>query len=157
MKVYHGSDTVVDAPMILKPSRKMDFGSGFYVTQSHVQAEKWARSVCRKRRSPTPYVTEYDYEPKPGMNVLVFEGPTEAWFDFVMRNRREETSHDYDIVIGPVADDSVYDTLFQFENGFLSRDEAILKLNSAKLDGQILFHTHKSLECITYSGYREVI
>ncbi|MCQ2071355.1 MAG: DUF3990 domain-containing protein, partial [archaeon] len=56
---------------------------GFYVTQSYVQAEKWAKSVCRKRRSPTPFVTEYDYELKPDMKVLVFEGPTEAWFDFI--------------------------------------------------------------------------
>ena len=57
---------------------------------------------------------------------------------------------------GPVADDSVYDTLFLFESGYITREEAIRKLNSAKLDGQILFHTDKSLECITYIDSWEV-
>lgn len=156
MKVYHGSDTVVQKPKILHSKRRMDFGSGFYTTQSRTQAEKWARSVRRRRDSPEAFVTEFDYEEKPGMNVLIFDGPFAEWFDFIIRNRKGTFTHDYDIIIGPVADDSVYDTLFLFESGYITREEAIRKLNSAKLDGQILFHTDKSLECITYIDSWEV-
>lgn len=156
MKVYHGSDTVVQKPRILHSKRRMDFGSGFYTTQSCTQAEKWARSVRRRRDSPEAFVTEFDYEEKPGMNVLIFDGPSAEWFDFIIRNRKGTFTHDYDIIIGPVADDSVYDTLFLFESGYITREEAIRKLNSAKLDGQILFHTDKSLECITYIDSWEV-
>ena len=156
MKVYHGSDTVVQKPRILHSKRRMDFGSGFYTTQSRTQAEKWARSVRRRRDSPEAFVTEFDYEEKPGMNVLIFDGPFAEWFDFIIRNRKGTFTHDYDIIIGPVADDSVYDTLFLFESGYITREEAIRKLNSAKLDGQILFHTDKSLECITYIDSWEV-
>lgn len=71
MKVYHGSDTVVQKPRILHSKRRMDFGSGFYTTQSRTQAEKWARSVRRRRDSPEAFVTEFDYEEKPEMNVLI--------------------------------------------------------------------------------------
>lgn len=156
MKVYHGSDTVVQKPRILHSKRRMDFGSGFYTTQSRTQAEKWARSVRRRRDSPEAFVTEFDYEEKPEMNVLIFDGPFAEWFDFIIRNRKGTFIHDYDIIIGPVADDSVYDTLFLFESGYITREEAIRKLNSAKLDGQILFHTDKSLECITYIDSWEV-
>lgn len=156
MKAYHGSDTVVQKPRILHSKRRMDFGSGFYTTQSRTQAEKWARSVRRRRDSPEAFVTEFDYEEKPGMNVLIFDGPFAEWFDFIIRNRKGTFTHDYDIIIGPVADDSVYDTLFLFESGYITREEAIRKLNSAKLDGQILFHTDKSLECITYIDSWEV-
>lgn len=156
MKVYHGSDTVVQKPRILHSKRRMDFGSGFYTTQSRTQAEKWARSVRRGRDSPEAFVTEFDYEEKPGMNVLIFDGPSAEWFDFIIRNRKGTFTHDYDIILGPVADDSVYDTLFLFESGYITREEAIRKLNSAKLDGQILFHTDKSLECITYIDSWEV-
>lgn len=156
MKVYHGSDTVVQKPRILHSKRRMDFGSGFYTTQSRTQAEKWARSVRRRRDSPVAFVTEFDYEEKPEMNVLIFDGPFAEWFDFIIRNRKGTFTHDYDIIIGPVADDSVYDTLFLFESGYITREEAIRKLNSAKLDGQILFHTDKSLECITYIDSWEV-
>ena len=156
MKVYHGSDTVVQKPRILHSKRRMDFGSGFYTTQSRTQAEKWARSVRRRRDSPEAFVTEFDYEEKPEMNVLIFDGPFAEWFDFIIRNRKGTFTHDYDIIIGPVADDSVYDTLFLFESGYITREEAIRKLNSAKLDGQILFHTDKSMECITYIDSWEV-
>lgn len=156
MKVYHGSDTVVQKPRILHSKRRMDFGSGFYTTQSRTQAEKWARSVRRRRDSPEAFVTEFDYEEKPEMNVLIFDGPFAEWFDFIIRNRKGTFTHDYDIILGPVADDSVYDTLFLFESGYITREEAIRKLNSAKLDGQILFHTDKSLECITYIDSWEV-
>ena len=156
MKVYHGSDTVVQKPRILHSKRRMDFGSGFYTTQSRTQAAKWARSVRRRRDSPEAFVTEFDYEEKPEMNVLIFDGPFAEWFDFIIRNRKGTFTHDYDIIIGPVADDSVYDTLFLFESGYITREEAIRKLNSAKLDGQILFHTDKSLECITYIDSWEV-
>lgn len=156
MKVYHGSDTVVQKPRILHSKRRMDFGSGFYTTQSRTQAEKWARSVRRRRDSPEAFVTEFDYEEKPGMNVLIFDGSSAEWFDFIIRNRKGTFTHDYDIIFGPVADDSVYDTLFLFESGYITREEAIRKLNSAKLDGQILFHTDKSLECITYIDSWEV-
>ena len=156
MKVYHGSDTVVQKPRIFHSKRRMDFGSGFYTTQSRTQAEKWARSVRRRRDSPEAFVTEFDYEEKPEMNVLIFDGPFAEWFDFIIRNRKGTFTHDYDIIIGPVADDSVYDTLFLFESGYITREEAIRKLNSAKLDGQILFHTDKSLECITYIDSWEV-
>lgn len=156
MKVYHGSDTVVQKPRILHSKRRMDFGSGFYTTQSRTQAEKWARLVRRRRDSPEAFVTEFDYEEKPEMNVLIFDGPFAEWFDFIIRNRKGTFTHDYDIIIGPVADDSVYDTLFLFESGYITREEAIRKLNSAKLDGQILFHIDKSLECITYIDSWEV-
>ena len=156
MKVYHGSDTVVQKPRILHSKRRMDFGSGFYTTQARTQAEKWARSVRRRRDSPEAFVTEFDYEEKPGMNILIFDGPSAEWFDFIIRNRKGTFTHDYDIILGPVADDSVYDTLFLFESGYITREEAIRKLNSAKLDGQILFHTDKSLECITYIDSWEV-
>lgn len=110
----------------------------------------------QEARLPEAFVTEFDYEEKPEMNVLIFDGPSAEWFDFIIRNRKGTFTHDCDIIIGPVADDSVYDTLFLFESGYITREEAIRKLNSAKLDGQILFHTDKSLECITYIDSWEV-
>ena len=41
MKLYHGSNIEVKNPQILKSDRKLDFGTGFYVTTSFEQAEKW--------------------------------------------------------------------------------------------------------------------
>ncbi|MBR2255288.1 MAG: DUF3990 domain-containing protein [Candidatus Methanomethylophilaceae archaeon] len=156
MRLYHGSDQIIDVPKIIKPNRKTDFGSGFYTTWSEKQAESWSKIVCKRRGSEQAYVSEYEYSENSECTVLLFDGPTAEWFDFIISNRKGESNHEYDIVIGPVADDSVYETLFRFEIGDIDREEAILKLKTAKLDGQVLFHTDKSLNCIKYIGYKEV-
>ena len=39
MRLFHGSDTLVDKPVIMTNHRSLDFGSGFYVTSSYEQAK----------------------------------------------------------------------------------------------------------------------
>ncbi len=156
MRLYHGSDQIVREPRILEPNRRMDFGKGFYTTQSYAQAEKWARDVRKKRRTEHAYVSEYEYNETGRHSVLVFDGPTEEWLDFVEMNRLEDSEHEYDIVIGPVADEGVYYTLMLYESGAISCEETLIRLKSAKLDGQVLFHSAKSLEDIVFVGYEEV-
>ena len=64
--------------------------------------------------------------------------------------------HDYDIVIGPVADEGVYYVLLLYESGAISSEETIIRLEAARLDGQVLFHTDKSLDDIVFMGFKEV-
>lgn len=156
MRLYHGNDQIVQEPRILEPNRRMDFGKGFYTTQSYAQAEKWARDVRKKRKAEHAYVSEYEYNESGRHRVLVFDGPTEEWLDFVEMNRLEDSEHDYDIVIGPVADEGVYYTLMLYESGAITCEETLIRLESAKLDGQVLFHSAKSLEDIVFVGYEEV-
>ena len=150
MRLYHGSDQPVREPKILHSKRTMDFGEGFYTTQSEQQATEWAMSVSRRSGSMDQYVTEYDYDESEGLKILTFDEPTEEWFDFVISNRNGQSDHDYDIVIGPVADDRVYDTLMEYSRSYITREMAIAKLKTHKFDGQVLFHTDKSLKHITY-------
>lgn len=156
MRLYHGSDRIVDRPRILEPNRPMDFGKGFYTTGSYEQAEKWAKDVRRRRKADHAYVSEYEYKESGRLKILVFDGPTDEWLDFVEMNRIGGDDHDYDIVVGPVADEGVFYILALYETGVLSREETISRLESARLDGQILFHTDLSLDDIQFLGYREV-
>ncbi len=157
MRLYHGSDQVVEKPLILEPNRAMDFGKGFYVTESEEQATRWARTVMERRGSEHAHVSEYEYGGSAELNVLVFDGPTEEWLDFVEMNRLSDSEHDYDIVIGPVADEGVYFVLMLYESGAISSEETIRRLKASKLDGQVLFHTEKSLGSIVFIGFREVV
>ena len=85
------------------------------------------------------------------LKVLRFDGAKEEWFDFVMSNRHDpDFSHDYDIVWGPVANDNVYETLTLFEDGIISKDEAIVRLKTYKLVDQILFHSKQALALLEY-------
>lgn len=156
MRLYHGSNQPVRDPRIMESHHTMDFGSGFYTTQSEKQATDWARTVTRRRKGGVPTVTEYDYDESEGLKILVFDGPTDEWLDFVSANRYGDCVHDYDIILGPVADEGVYKILIAYFRGLLTKQQAIGELKTGQLDGQVLFHTDRSLERLSYVGDREV-
>lgn len=64
---------------------------------------------------------------------------------------------DYDIVIGPVADDKVYRVVVEYENGDIDKQTALKSLKTEQLCDQILFHTEASLKYLTYLDTEEVI
>lgn len=156
MRLYHGSNQVVKQPRILEPNRRMDFGRGFYTTESEEQASEWAIKIRDRRDTGDAIVSIYDYDDSVELKILKFNGPTLEWFDFVHSNRTEKLEHDYDVIIGPIADDGVIETLFRYDDGLITKEQAIEELKSARFDGQVLFHTDKSLERLTYVGYKEV-
>ena len=89
--------------------------------------------------------------------MLIFERPTEEWVDFVMKNRTERGfTHDYDIVYGPVADDSVYTQFTLYEGGVISMSTLIQELKTYKLVDQYLFHTEESLLAIKFIESKEI-
>lgn len=67
-----------------------------------------------------------------------------------MNNRSGKNCGDYDVVIGPVADDKVYRVVVEYENGDVDKERALEELKSEALCDQILFHTEKSLKWLTY-------
>lgn len=153
MIVYHGSDTTVDNPRILDSNRPLDFGGGFYVTTSEAQARSWAVRVALRNANSNRCVNKYEFDDtlaKAEVKVIVFDKADEKWLDFICANRRGQSPGDYDIVIGPVADDKVYRVVVEYENGDVDKDIALKKLKVEKLCNQILFHTEKALTYLKY-------
>lgn len=153
MICYHGSDTIVDFPKILEPKRPLDFGGGFYVTTSEAQAEKWAVKVALRNNHQHKCVNRYEFDletAKADLTVIHFEIADELWLDFICDNRSGKPTGEYDIVIGPVADDRVYRVVVEYENGDLDRETALKRLKTEALCDQILFHTDKALEYLKY-------
>lgn len=153
MIVYHGSDTVVDNPKILEAKRPLDFGGGFYVTTSKEQAEKWAIKVAYRNANNHRCINRYEFDiekAKAELKVICFAIADEKWLDFICTNRLGIGTGDYDIVIGPVADDKVYRVVVEYENGDTDKETALKKLKTEQLCDQILFHTKKALEYLKY-------
>lgn len=153
MICYHGSDTIVDAPRILDPKRPLDFGGGFYVTTSESQAKSWAIKVAYRNNTSHRCVNRYSFDLSKAsseLTVIHFEKADETWLDFICNNRSGKSTGDYDIVIGPVADDRVYRVVVEYENGDLDKETALKNLKTEALCDQILFHTEKSLEFLKY-------
>lgn len=153
MICYHGSDTVVDAPKILEAKRPLDFGGGFYVTSNKEQAEAWAKRVSYRNNSKKACVNVYEFDlvkAEQEATVIKFEKADENWLDFICANRSGKETFDYDIVVGPVADDKVYRVVILFENGDIDKDAALKRLKAEVLSDQILFHTEKALEFLKF-------
>lgn len=152
-RVYHGSIDEVVNPEIRQPNRSLDYGAGFYTTTSYEQAKRWVERRMKDKGVAVGYVNIYELDEKlvKNMKSLFFEKPTEEWVSFVMRNRTERNFiHDYDVVYGPVADDSVYTQFALYEGGIISLPTLIHELMTYKLVDQYLFHTEKSLLAIKF-------
>ena len=158
-KIYHGSFEVVENPEIRQPNRSLDYGSGFYTTTSFAQAKKLVERRMKDKGVAAGHVNMYELDDKAleNMKVLLFKTPTVEWVNFVMRNRMERGfTHDYDIVYGPVADDSVYTQFTLYEGGIISMPTLIQELKTYKLVDQYLFHTDKALTAIKFIKSIEV-
>ena len=152
-RVYHGSIDEVVNPEIRQPNRSLDYGSGFYTTTSYEQAKRWVERRMKDKGVAVGYVNIYELDEKlvKKMKSLFFEKPSEEWVSFVMRNRTERNFiHDYDVVYGPVADDSVYTQFALYEGGIISLPTLIHELKTYKLVDQYLFHTEKALLAIKF-------
>lgn len=161
MILYHGGFTVVSEPQILKPTRAMDFGQGFYTTSDFNQAKKW--SLIKKDRFGYEHaiVSEFEFDEQSLFNDLlkckVFDQADEEWLDFVLSNRQNaEFVFDYDIVKGAVANDNVYASINLFEQGFLSKSQLLEELMTWKFVNQYCFHTERSLSFIKFLKSVEV-
>ena len=153
MICYHGSDTIVDMPKILKAKRPLDFGGGFYVTTNKVQAEKWAIKVAYRNNKNDKYINCYEFDESfaiSNLKVLRFDKADEQWLDFICANRSGKEVPQYDIIIGPVADDSVYKVVVKYENGDIDKQMALKQLKTEMLCDQVLFHTEDSLKTLKY-------
>jgi hypothetical protein len=118
LTLYHGATYDFDIIDIHRSKPFKDFGRGFYTTQSHDHAMRMAArnyEIALVRQQETGRCSDikmwlYTYEfPKAAqdkLSVKEFTGPTREWMLFVGANRmNEKPQHDYDIVIGPTAND----------------------------------------------------
>ena len=156
MKLYHGSNVEVISPKIIVSNRTLDFGAGFYTTSSLEQARRWAYLQAKRRKEGEPVVTSYEFDEKmlkEEINVLSFETANKEWLDFVAQNRkRTYTGNKYDVVIGPVANDTTMPVISDYMLGNISEETALLLLMPQKLSNQYAFLTAKGLSLLKVGG-----
>ena len=116
MRIYHGSFCEIAEPEI-RPSRyNKDFGQGFYCTELQRQAERWAQ------RFDSPVVSVFEYSEPSELRILRFDSMTEQWLDFIADCRIGKLHH-WDIVIGAMANDQVWNYIADYIAGILTREQ----------------------------------
>ena len=150
MIIYHGSPVIVSEPEIKKTRYTKDFSWGFYCTVIQNQAEIWA-----KRKTGKGYLNKYQCLLNDNLNIKKFPEVNEKWLDFIADCRYGKT-HDYDIVEGPMADDTIYNYVEDYLDGVLSKDDFMQLAKFKKPTHQMSFHTIKALTCLTFIEAKEV-
>ena len=149
MILYHGSTVLVEKPEIRVEKFNKDFYFGFYCTEFKEQATRWAT------RFGDGIVNKYEYKENPNLSKLVFPEMSEEWLDFIAACRNG-TPHKYDIVEGPMANDTIYNYVQGFLDGKYSRE---MFWNLARFKNpthQISFHTEAALDTLQFIGGENV-
>lgn len=110
MLLYHGSNIVIEEIDLAKSRPNKDFGKAFYLSADKKQAEEMAKfKVLTSGGEQTVTIFEFDELHLQDLNIKCFESYSEEWAEFVYNNRDEKQDfhHDYDLVYGPIANDTV--------------------------------------------------
>lgn len=146
IKLYHGSIDVVETPDIRIAKFNKDFYFGFYCINIEIQAKRWAT-----RYTGSGVINEYIYTPNDNLRILSFTDMTEEWLDFIV-SCRLGNSHDYDIVEGPMANDTIFNYVQNFVDGQISRTAFWELAKFKKPTHQISFHTARALATLEFIG-----
>lgn len=149
MTVYHGGYQAIDKPEIRKGRNTKDFGIGFYCTIIKEQAQRWAR------RYDTKIVSIYDVSMNSNLKIKEFPEMSEEWLDFIISCRGGK-EHDYDIVIGAMADDQIYNYISDYMDGVITREQFWVLAKFKYPTHQIVFCTDDALKSLRYRGFEEV-
>ena len=156
MKLYHGSNVVVKNPDLNYSNRARDFGSGFYLTSSLEQAVSWARHRTYLSKTGKPTITVFELDDNYVNNLLVkkYDSANKEWLEFITKNRTNEESikNDYDIIIGPVANDNTTPVINLYLSNIIDFEVAIKELKTFVLKDQYVIKTNKALDYLKYEG-----
>lgn len=151
MILYHGTNEDIETIDLTKGLRHKDFGKGFYVTPDKATAIRMAKKKARLFGGTATLIT-YEMDNtvfQSDLKIKIFpEKACVEWLLFVdaNRDRKNETPiHDFDIVIGPIANDGVVLQLTNYREGIYSPEEVARLLQDRYLDQQYYFGTERAL------------
>ena len=157
MILFHGTNTDIETVDLSRSLNHKDFGKGFYLTYSRETAIRMAIKKTRLFGGKATLIS-YEFDEAAlhsDLKVKVFpEKATVEWFLFVDANRDRENKlpiHDYDIIVGPIADDGVVVQITRFRESIYTAEEAAKGLQDKFLDQQYYFGTEKALRYLKKS------
>ena len=146
MKLYHTSTTEIRDPDIYRGRKNADFGQGFYLTLDMEFAYRWAGKDA--------IVNEYELNEE-GLLIHRFKRD-EDWFNYIFQNRRVRDGLSVDVVIGPIANDTIFDTLGMISSGLLEPETAMRLLLIGPEYTQVVIKTEKAASQLRWTGAERI-
>ncbi len=139
MRLYHACNEVIQNPDVHYGRKNADFGQGFYLSDDLEFSKRWAK----ERRGMDTVINVYELNPE-GLSILALDRNAE-WFDYIFDNRNwKKDAHGEDVIIGPIANDTLYDVLGITTSGILNKEQSFQLLNIGPIYKQIVLKTAKA-------------
>lgn len=153
IRLHHGSNVKIDKIDLSLSKKGKDFGQGFYLNPNYDQALEMAEFKVDIFGVGDPSVTSFDFDEEAaqasGLSIKIFPDYSAEWAQFVVDNRNNKFAnaiHDYDIVIGPIADDKVGLQIRKFIENEISIDKLVERIKYyGNKSIQYFFATERSL------------
>ena len=143
--LYHTGRLEIRKPDIHFGRKNADLGQGFYLTPDEAFARRWAK----EQKDGQAVMNTYEMDLS-GLKVFRFTRDL-AWYDYLLANRSGRPDNlENDVIIGPIANDTLYDTLGIITSGFLSREEALKLLRIGPEYTQVVVKTEKAVQQLTW-------
>ena len=170
--LYHGSSYDFDAIDLKQGRPYKDFGQGFYASASIDHAKSMAERNAGMRRSKLRrydserdligrwlYQYQFDMDKAAILAIKKFTRADVEWGRFITLNRNHRgVPHEYDIVIGPTANDYTNPTIQFYMSGGVGEvgsnaaiEELVRLLLPFNLPSQYFFATQRGIDCLTYA------
>ena len=169
MKLYHGSENIIEKPVYGKGARYNDYGKGFYCTENIELAKEWA---CAKQKNGYANIYDLDLSELNVLNLNSASYNILNWLAILADNRtywqngsiaepaknyiKENFLPDisaYDVIIGYRADDSYFSFAQDFVSGVISLQKLAHAMRLGKLGEQIVLKSQKAFAQIQFAGY----
>lgn len=154
MILYHGTNADFGEIDLTKSKPNKDFGQGFYLSREYTQAMDMAKTKIEQLGSGSPIVLTYEADDNAmaRLKVLRFDDYSEEWAKFILLNRNNssrEPAHDYDVVIGPIANDRVGVQLWKYENHSIDLPTLVHNLRNMRgITFQYYFGTERAIKIL---------
>ena len=114
--LYHTGFEEIRSPDVHYGRKNADFGQGFYMSPDRSFSERWAK----ERKGSSTVINTYELLTD-GLRIKRLDRD-EEWFDCIFSNRngKSDLLSGYDVIIGPIANDTLYDVFGIPTSGFLS-------------------------------------
>lgn len=169
IKIYHGSEKIIEQPIFGEGKKNNDFGLGFYCTESEALAKEWAVSSLRDGFSNC-YTLDTEY-----LKILNLNSPEYTilnWIAVLVEHRLfsiktpvarrakqyliENFSINvnvFDLITGYRADDSYFDYAESFLNNGISVQQLAQAMRLGKLGEQIVIKSKYAFSKLKYQGF----
>lgn len=170
IKLYHGSEKIVQKPLYNYGKSDNDYGRGFYCTTDVELAKEWA---CQKDKDG--FVNSYSLDAR-GLNILYFNSKKYSvlhWLSILVHNREVDDLENreaveflkknysidtskFDLIVGYRADDSYFTFARDFINDAITIQSLTKAMRLGKLGLQVMVKSEEAFNRLQFLGYESV-